>query len=152
MAVSDKFVGAVGGVMSGPIVKARPLLATPPTVTTTFPVVAAAGTRTARLVALQLLATPADAPLNVTVLVPCATPKLVPETVTKLPIGPEGGLMLVMLGIGKTVKMTLLLAAPPTVTTTHPVAAPAGTGTVMLVSLQKVGVAEVPLKAIVLFP
>ena len=152
MAVSDKFVGAVGGVMSGPIAKVRPLLATPLTVTTTFPVVAAAGTRTARLVALQLLAAPADAPLNVTVLVPWATPKLVPEIVTKLPIGPEEGLMFVMLGIGRTVKMTLLLAAPPTVTTTQPVAAPAGTGTVILVGLQVVGVAIVPLKVIVLLP
>jgi hypothetical protein len=50
-------------------VKFTPLLATPPTVTTTLPVVVPAGTGTAMLVALQLVAAAAT-PLNVTVLVP----------------------------------------------------------------------------------
>ena len=44
-----------------------------------------------------------------------------------------------------TVKLIPLLAAPPTVTTTFPLVAPAGTGTAMLVALQFVGVAAVPL-------
>lgn len=44
-------------------------------------------------------------------------------------------------GGGITVKFTPLLATPLRVTTTLPVAAPVGTGTVMLVSLQEVGVA-----------
>jgi hypothetical protein len=50
-------------------VNATPLLATPPTVTTTFPVVAPVGTGTVILVALQLVGLPV-VPLNVTVLVP----------------------------------------------------------------------------------
>ena len=51
-----------------------------------------------------------------------------------------------------TVNVTPLLAAPATVTTTDPVVAPAGTGTAILVALQLVGVAAVPLKVTVLLP
>jgi hypothetical protein len=69
-------------------VKLTPLLATPPTVTTTFPVVAPVGTGTAMLVALQLVGVPA-VPLNVTVLVPCVVPKFVPVIVTAVPIAPD---------------------------------------------------------------
>jgi hypothetical protein len=47
-----------------------PLLAAPPTVTTTLPVVAPQGTFTVMLDELQLLALPADVPLKVTVLEP----------------------------------------------------------------------------------
>jgi len=50
-------------------VKTTPLLATPPTFTTTFPLVAPVGTVTPMLVALQLV-TGAAVPLNVTVLLP----------------------------------------------------------------------------------
>jgi hypothetical protein len=50
------------------------------------------------------------------------------------------------------VKTTPLLATPATVTTTLPVVAPAGTGTTMLVALQLVGVAAVPLNVTVLVP
>src|SRR5260370_39390457 len=50
-----------------------------------------------------------------------------------------------------TVKRTLLLVTPVTVTTTLPVDAPAGTDATMLVALQLVGVAVVPLKVTVLF-
>ena len=52
----------------------------------------------------------------------------------------------------ETVKLTALLATPPTVPTTLPVVAPLGTDTVMLMSLQAVGVAVVPLNLIVLDP
>ena len=52
-----------------PTVKLAPLLATPPTVTTTLPVVAPLGTVVEILVALQLVAV-ATVLLNVTVLVP----------------------------------------------------------------------------------
>ena len=69
-------------------VKITPLLATPPTVTTTFPVVAPEGTEVTRLVALQLV-TVAVVPLNLTVLVPCVDPKFVPVIVTGVPTGPE---------------------------------------------------------------
>jgi len=56
-------------------------------------------------------------------------------------------------GVGTvTVKTTELLAWPPTVTTTFPVVAPLGTGTAMLVALQLVGVAAIPLKVTVLLP
>ena len=51
-----------------------------------------------------------------------------------------------------TVNATPLLATPPTVTTTGPVLAPAGTEATMLVSLQLLGVAAVPLKMTVHAP
>ena len=69
-------------------VKFTPLLATPPTVTATFPVVAPLGTGTVILVALQTVGVPA-VPLNVTVLVPCVAPKFVPVIVTAVPTGPD---------------------------------------------------------------
>jgi len=133
-------------------VKFTPLLATPPTATTTLPVVAPAGTAAVMLVALQLVGV-AAIPLNVTVLVPCAAPKFAPMIVTGVPMTPDVGFRLVMLGDGiVTVKFTPLLAMPPTVTTTFPVVAPAGTFTPMLVALQPVGVAAIPLNVTVLVP
>lgn len=69
-------------------VKVTPLLATPPTVTTTGPVVALTGTGAVMLVAVQLLGVVVT-PLKVTVLVPCVDPKLVPLIVTAVPTGPE---------------------------------------------------------------
>ena len=133
-------------------VKLEPLLACPPTVTTTFPVVAPAGTGATMLVALQLVGV-ATVPLKVIVLAPCVAPKFIPVTVTEVPTAPELGLRLVMLGVVVvTVKLEPLLACPPTVTTTFPVVALAGTGATMLVALQLVGVATVPLKVIVLAP
>src|SRR5229473_3543697 len=100
-----------------------PLLATPPTVTTTAPVVAALGTGTLMLVVLQLVGV-AAVPLNLTVLVPCVVPKFAPAIVTALPTGPDVGVRLVMLGPDAvTVKLMPLLARPPTVTTTVPVVA-----------------------------
>src|SRR6201981_2155120 len=132
-------------------VKLTPLLATPPTVTTTFPVVAPVGTDVAMLVALQLV-TVAAVPLKVTVLVPCEDPKFVPVIVTAVPTGPEVGDRLVMLGVDDTVKLTPLLATPPTFTTTLPVVAPVGTDVAMLVALQLVTAAVVPLNVTVLVP
>ena len=130
--------------------KFTPLLASPPTVTTTFPVVAPLGTGTTMLVALQLVGVPA-VPLNVTVLVLCVAPKFVPVIVTDVPTVPDVALRFVMLGADVvTVKFTPLLATPPTVTTTFPVVAPLGTGTTMLVALQLVGVPAVPLNFTVL--
>jgi uncharacterized protein YjeT (DUF2065 family) len=104
------------------------------------------------LAALQLVGV-AAIPLNVTVLVPCVAPKFAPAIVTDAPTNPDAGLRLVMLGPGTvTVKLTPLLATPPTVTTTLPVVAPAGTGATMLVALQLVGVAAIPLNVTVLVP
>jgi len=78
---------------------------------------------------------------------------LLPEIVTDVPKAPEVGFKALMLG-GRvvTVKFTLLLAVPPTVTTTPPEVTPEGTGTIMLEALQLVGVAVVPLNVTVLAP
>ncbi len=72
--------------------------------------------------------------------------------VTAVPTGPEVTERLVMLGVPSTVKLTPLLALLDTVTTTFPVVAPLGTVTVMLVALQLVAVAAVPLNLTVLVP
>src|SRR6266700_1575173 len=74
-----------------------PLLAIPPTVTTTLPVVAPAGTGTVMLVAPQLVGA-AVVPLNLTVLVPCVAPKLEPRIVTEAPARPDVGFKDAMLG------------------------------------------------------
>jgi hypothetical protein len=132
-------------------VKTTPLLARPPTVTTTGPVVAPLGTGTVMLVALHVVGV-AIAPLNITVLVPFDAPKFAPLIVTDVPTGPDVGLSAVIAGGTVTVKTTPLLARPPTVTTTGPLVAAVGTGTVMLVALQDVGDVGVPLKVTVLVP
>lgn len=133
-------------------VKVCPLLAPPPTVTTTFPVVAPAGTGSTIDVADQLVIEAAAVPLKNTVLVPWVDPKPVPVIVTGVPIAPEGGFRLVMLGVGSTVKLTPLLATPLTVTTTFPLVAPAGTGTAIVASVQLDGEADAPLNVTVLVP
>src|SRR6266404_4301995 len=140
-------------------VKLTPLLmssAEPPPlgalVTTTFPVEAPLGTGTTMLVALQLVGVP-TVPLKVTVLAPCVVPKFPPAIVTGVPTAPDVGFRLVMLGGGGvTTKFIPLLATPPTVTTTFPGVAPAGTGATMLVAPQLAGVAVTPLNFTVLVP
>lgn len=135
--------------MAGVTVKLTPLLAVPPTVTTTLPVPAPAGTGTTILPLFQLVGV-AAVPLKVTVLLPCVAPNPVPLRVTEVPTGPEVGDSVPIPRVG--VKFTPLLALPPTVTTTLPAVAPLGTGTEMLVLVQFVGVAVVPLKVTVLLP
>jgi hypothetical protein len=163
--VEPKFVPViVTGVPTGPrvgdrllivgavkTVKIAPLLDTPPTVTTTFPLVAPLGTGTVIEFALQLLGV-AVVPLNVTVLAPCIDPKFVPMIITEDATAPEVGDKLVTLGVGRTVNNIPALETLFTATTTLPVIAPFGTGTVMLVALQLLGVAVVPLKVNVLVP
>ena len=78
-------------------VKFKPLLATPPTVTTTLPVVAPVGTRPTIRVTLQLAGVTV-APLRVTVLDPWVEPKLEPVIVTCVPAAPEFGDTLVITG------------------------------------------------------
>jgi len=147
--VGFKLVMLGGG---GVTTKFIPLLATPPTVTTTFPGAVPAGTGATMLVALQLVAV-AVVPLKVIVLVPCVVPKFAPAIVTDVPTTPDVGFRLVTLGGDEvTLKFIPLLATPPTVTTTFPVEAPLGTGTTMLVALQLVGVAAIPLNFTVLVP
>src|SRR5207244_9934209 len=101
------------------------------------------------LVALQVVGV-AVVPLNRTVLVPWVAPKFAPAIVTAAPTAPWVGDRLVMAGAAVTVKVTPVLGSPPTVTTTGPVTAPAGTGTVILVAVQLVGDAAVPLNVTVL--
>src|SRR5436309_3060608 len=132
-------------------VKVTPLLSTPLACTTTLPVVAPAGTGATIDVALQLVGVPV-VPLNLTVLAPWVAPKLVPATVTDVPTAPEVGDRLVMLGVGRTVKLIPLLSTPLACTTKLPVVAPVGTGTTIDVALQLVGVAAVPLNLTVLVP
>src|SRR5215467_13424760 len=88
----------VGVVVVPLTVKGTPLLATPPTVTTTFPLVAPAGTEATIAVALQLVGVTV-VPLKVTVLVPCVAPKLEPLIVTEVPTGPEVGERLAIAGL-----------------------------------------------------
>src|SRR5438876_7834310 len=101
------------------------------------------------LVADQLVGV-APVPSNVPVLAPCVAPKPVPAIVIGVATGPLVGERLVMVGATVTVNPLPLLASPPTVTTTVPVVAPAGTGTTMLVAEQLVGVADEPLNVTVL--
>ena len=69
------------------------------------------------------------------------------------PTGPWERLKLVRLGPAEvTVKAAPLLATPATVTTTFPLMAPLGTGAVMLLALQAVGVVAIPLNATVPLP
>src|SRR2546426_2212280 len=86
-------------------VNATPLLNTPPTVTTTLPVVAPFGTGVAILVAVQF-AGAAAIPLKVTVLDPWLVPKFAPAIVTEVPMAPEFGVRLLMLGGRRTAKLT----------------------------------------------
>src|SRR3954451_6532386 len=86
---------------------------------------------------------------KVTVLVPWVFPKAPPLITTVLPKAPWLGERLLIEGPAPgTVKPTPLLCTPFTVTTTFPLVAPVGTLVVILVSLQPVAVATVPLKLI----
>jgi hypothetical protein len=138
-------------VIFGTTVKLDPLLFTPLANTTTFPVVAPLGTVVAMLVALQVV-TVAVVPLNFTVLEPWLDPKFVPVIVIEVPTAPEVFERLVMLGADTTVKLDPLLFTPLANTTTFPVVAPLGTVVTMLVALQVVTVAVVPLNFTVLEP
>ena len=90
--VTNALAGAGLGEMvvifgAGPLtVNGTPLLACPPAVTTTLPLVAPLGTVTAMELTFQLL-TAAAVPLKVTV--PCVEPKVVPVIVTGVPTGPK---------------------------------------------------------------
>src|SRR5207253_1212291 len=99
----------------GTTVKATPLLAAPPAVTVTFPVVAPLGTGTTMLVVDHEVGV-ASVPLNVTVLAPWVAPKLFPVIVTAAPTPPVAGVSDVRVAVGTTVNATPLLATPPTVT------------------------------------
>ncbi len=79
-------------------VNALPLLATPPTVTTTFPVVAPVGTVATIDVEVHPVTVVAVTPLNLTVLAPWEVPKFVPVIVIAAPTAPVVGDKLVIVG------------------------------------------------------
>jgi hypothetical protein len=87
----------VGIVSADTIENGTPLLARPPTVTTTSPVVAPLGTRTVMLVSLQAVGD-ALTPLNDTVLVACKAPNPEPAITTEVPTGPDEGVTLELTG------------------------------------------------------
>lgn len=140
----------------GRTVKATVLLATPNAVTVTVPLptVAPEGTGTTIVPGLQLETTPSLPPgLKVTVPVDGLGPKFAPLIVIGMPTAAELGMMLAIFGVGiVTVKYIPVLWMPPTVTVTLPLVAFIGTGTAMLVPLQLVGKAGVPLNETVLVP
>jgi hypothetical protein len=123
----------------GTTVKLSALLAVPPElVTTTFPLVAPAGTGARIDVGVQLITYGALTPLNFTD--PMLPPRLEPLMVTRAPAAPKLGDRSVM--AGTIVNKTPLLDTPlPAFTTTLPVAALLGTIAVILVSLQEFTVA-----------
>jgi len=137
----DRFCGATEIELRVGTVNMTGLLATPEAVTITFPVVAPVGTGTLIVLVLQLVGAPAT-PLNVTV--PRVVPNRSPVMVTGVPTWPDVGERPVIAG-PVTVNSLPLLATPLTVTTTFPVVALIGTGTLMVEAVQLVGVATVPL-------
>jgi len=136
-------------------VKFLELLAVLLTVTTT-PIVLATmpfGTTATIDVLLQLVVDARTMP-NLTVLEPFVAPKLLPVIVTEVPDGPEVGKRLEMTMGFATVKVTELLAVPPTVTTTlaAPFASPDGTTATIDVLPQLVVDAVTPANVTVLLP
>jgi len=115
-------------------VNGTPIDGTPPAVTTTFPVVAPAGTVAVMEVAVHAVVV-AVVLLNFNVPVACA-PKFCPTMVTVAPTAPAFGVTLVIFGAGVTVNALPLLFTPPTLTTTFPVVAPSGTVTAIELALQ----------------
>ena len=94
-------------------------LATPPTVTTTLPLLAADGTIATIDVEVQFTIFVTNVPLNETVLLPCDEPKFAPLIETCDPTGPEvGDTVLIVAVVPGTIKLTPLLGTPLTVTTT----------------------------------
>jgi len=130
-----------------PTVNVTPLLENAPTLTTIGPLVAPEGTETTIFLGLQLVDVAAT-PLKV--INPAVTPKLDPETLTDVPTGPDVGEMLVT--AGGTLNCSPLLEAPPTVTTTGPEEAPGGTIVTILVLIQLLTAAGMPLKLTTLLP
>jgi hypothetical protein len=137
-------------------VKSDPLLTTPLTVTTTFPVIAPVGTCATIWVPLQLVMG-ATVPLKLTALVPWVAPKFIPVIATDVPAGPEVGDKLVI--IGETITVTLVEPQmEPTHATavTEPTATPVplprvleSLETVAMASLEELQ-AELPVRSCVL--
>jgi hypothetical protein len=111
-----------------------------------FPVNAPAGTFVVRLVEVAVKVW-AVVPLNfITLFSGADVLKFVPVIITVAPTAPLIGVKLVKVGVGSTVKSEELVPViPPTVTVIFPVVAPLGTVVVMLVDVDAVTTAVVPL-------
>ncbi len=121
------------------------LTVTPFKVNDIGPVEAPTGTVVVILVAVAAM-TPAATPLNVTTLFAGVVLKLLPVIVTVAPIAPLAGLKPDMDGVGKTVKLVELVTVTPLVPTEIvPLTAPAGTVEVILIGVEVVTTASVPL-------
>ena len=94
-------------------VNVTPLLARPPTVTTTLPVVAPVGATATIEVELQLVIEVAVVPLNFTALEPCVDPKFVPVIVTDVPTGPDVGDSSVTVGVAPVIGKLNAFEVPP---------------------------------------
>lgn len=134
-------------------VNSTPLLSPPPTDTRTSPVVAPKGTVTVADVSLDVVGLAYSCGLNTTcgVCVPPAE-KPLPVIVSDDPTAPEVCDRLVITGDAVTVKVSLLLETPLTLTMTFPVVAPTGTSTCKVLLPQDTQVTGVPLNVTVLLP
>jgi hypothetical protein len=137
----------------GRTVKLDPLLTVIPfKVNDIGPVVAPTGTVAVILVAVDVL-TMAATPLNVTSLLAGVVLKLLPVIVTVAPTAALVGLKPEMDGVGKTVKEDVLVTVTPLVLTEIvPVVAPPGTVVVILIGVEAVTIAKVPLNLTMLLP
>jgi hypothetical protein len=133
-------------------VKLAPLVAVPPGVTTWIdPLVAPAGTVVVIVVSFTTVNAGWLVPLKRTTLAPV---KPAPVMLTAVPTGPLVGAKEARVGAAITVKLVPLVAVPPGVTTSiGPLAAPAGTVVVIVVSFTTVNAGcGVPLKRTALAP
>jgi hypothetical protein len=119
---------------------------TPLTVTVITPDTAAAGTVTVILLDVDAITTAVLLLLNRTTLLAGVVLKLLPDIVIVAPTAPLEGLKPVIEGVGNTVKLDELATVTPLVVTEMvPVEAPTGTVVVILVAVDAVTTANVPL-------
>jgi hypothetical protein len=151
----DKITSAVMAPLAGvkPVMEGVPstvkfaalVIVTPLVRTVMGPVVALNGTVVVMLVGVDDM-TVASTPLNLTSLFEGVELKLVPDMVTVAVTAPLEGVKLIMVGEARTVNdAPLTTVTPLTVTDTGPDVAPEGTVVVMLVDVEVVTVASVPL-------
>jgi hypothetical protein len=121
------------------------VMVTPLVVTVIGPVVAPLGTVTVMLVVVDEI-TVALTPLNLTTLLTAVVLKFVPVIITVAPGAPLDGVKPVKVGIGNTVKLVaVVIATPFTIIDIGPVIAPAGTIALILVEVDEVMSATIPL-------
>jgi hypothetical protein len=121
------------------------LMVTPLVVTVIGPVVAPLGTVTVILVVVDEV-TVAVTPLNLTTLLAAVVLKFVPVIITVAPGAPLDGVKPVNVGVGNTVKLVaVVIATPFTIIDIGPVTAPTGTIALILVEVEEVMSATIPL-------